>query len=130
MVRNSYPFNTLWGKAFEILDCDVLRIVGCKLSQNDWGLMSLLFNTQLKSGKAYQIELINTQDGGLEIRGRTRFLKNVRVLNELEGCKDIARYGTQNPFESWLKSKISYLRENGRCTERLKYINKIMGEEN
>ena len=30
--RDAYPFNLLWGKAFQMLDCDILRIVGCKLS--------------------------------------------------------------------------------------------------
>jgi len=127
--RSYYPFNTLWGKAFELLDCDVLRIVGCKLSQNDWGLTSLLFNTQLRTDKAYQIELINSHEGGLEIRERNGFLKNVKVLGELEGCKPIAKYGTQNVFESWLKTKILLLREKGLCVNErgLNYVNKIMG---
>ena len=29
--RSYYPFNMLWGKAFEMLDCDILRIIGCSL---------------------------------------------------------------------------------------------------
>jgi hypothetical protein len=128
-VRDSYPFNALWGRAFEVLDCDILRIVGCKLSQNDWGLISLLFSTQLRSDEAYKIELVNSQERGLEIRERTKFLRNVTVLHELEGCIDIARYGTENVFESWLKSKISFLQEKNLCngTEGLNYVNKLMG---
>ena len=31
-----YPFNVLWGRAKEVLDCDILRIVGCSLNRNDW----------------------------------------------------------------------------------------------
>jgi hypothetical protein len=128
--RDSYPFNILWGKAFELLDCDVLRIVGCNLSQNDWGLLSLLFTTQLKTDEAYQIELIKSHAGGLAIRSRNGFLKHVRVFGELEGCKEIAEYGTQNVFESWLKIKISTLREKDLCSSNqgLVYINKIMGD--
>jgi hypothetical protein len=127
--RDMYPFNTLWGKAYEILDCDILRIVGCKLSQNDWGLISLLFNTQLRTDDAYQIELITSHDSGLAIRSRNGFLKNVKALGELEGCQLIVKYGTQNVFESWLKNKISMLRQNGLCIgeQYLDYVNEIMG---
>jgi len=112
-----------------LTDCDILRIVGCKLSQNDWGLTSLLFSTQLRTDDAYQIELINSNEQGLDIRKRNGFLKNVKALEELEGCKLLAKYGTQNVFEGWLKSKISLLREKGSCVgERgLNYVNKIMG---
>jgi hypothetical protein len=42
-----YPFNKLTGLAYELLaNCDILRIVGCSLSQNDWNLISLIFNAQ------------------------------------------------------------------------------------
>src|SRR5207249_3124295 len=44
-ARDRYPFDVLWGLAREMLDCDVLRIVGCRLSPNDWDLISLLFST-------------------------------------------------------------------------------------
>ena len=40
--KEAYPFNILWGKAKEFLDCDVLRIVGSSLSQNDWDLVALI----------------------------------------------------------------------------------------
>lgn len=129
-IRDAYPFNALWGKAFELLDCDILRIIGCRLNQNDWGLISLLFDTQLRTDNPYTIELITSQSTGAEIRKRLGFLKNIIVLEELPGCKDISRYGSGNTFESWLKSKISFLREKGLCTtdRNLPYINKLMGD--
>lgn len=46
--REGYPFSLLWGNAYELLDCDVLRIIGCSLSQNDWGLTSLLFKARAR----------------------------------------------------------------------------------
>ena len=44
----SYPFNKLAGLAYELLSkrCDVLRIVGSALTQNDWNVLSMLFNSQ------------------------------------------------------------------------------------
>ncbi|MFC2062602.1 SIR2 family protein [Chloroflexota bacterium] len=59
--HEQYPFNIIWGKAQEILNCDILRIVGCSLSHNDWHLVSLLYSTQKlnKNGKQYRIEVIN-----------------------------------------------------------------------
>jgi hypothetical protein len=41
-AKERWPFNALWGLGREILDCDVLRIVGCNLGPNDWDLVSLL----------------------------------------------------------------------------------------
>ena len=52
--REQYPFNLLWGKAKELLYCDILRVIGCSLSRNDWELVSLLQTTQkfeIKWGK-------------------------------------------------------------------------------
>ena len=43
-AKAAYPFGVLWDLAREVLDCDVLRIVGCRLDGNDWDLISLLFN--------------------------------------------------------------------------------------
>ena len=43
-AKQAYPFNVLWGSAREMLACDVLRVVGCRLGPNDWDLISLLFN--------------------------------------------------------------------------------------
>lgn len=59
--KDNYPFSLLWGKAKEILLCDILRVVGCSLSRNDWGIISLLYSTQkLNSQKnEYTIEIID-----------------------------------------------------------------------
>jgi hypothetical protein len=127
-TKDIYPFNSLWGKAFELLDCDILRIVGCKLNQNDWGVISLLFDAQLRSDNPFTIELITSQKTGLDVRKRMGFLKNILVLEELPGCKDLSTYGSGNTFESWLKRKISGLREKGLCTPELDlgYVNQLM----
>ena len=42
-AKQAYPFNMLWGLAREMLSCEVLRVIGCRLAANDWDLISLLF---------------------------------------------------------------------------------------
>jgi hypothetical protein len=129
--KDTYPFNLLWGKAFELLDCAVLRIVGCKLSQNDCGLISLLFNSQLEQGGIYEIELICSHKGGERIRERNGFLKNVKILGELDNCQDLIEPPPENRFESWLRRKIAYHSEKGIMFDQmdLPYLKKITGED-
>jgi len=46
------PYNFLWGRALEILaECDILRVIGCSLSQNDVALIDLLFKAHLEKGE-------------------------------------------------------------------------------
>lgn len=127
---DSYPFNLLWGNAFEMLNCDILRIVGCNLSQNDWGLISLLFNSQLRPGGDYRIELIRSHEGGKDTRRRNGFLKNVYILGELENCEDLIDNTPDNVFYSWLRSKLALHRGKGIQFDELglPHIDLIMGE--
>jgi hypothetical protein len=127
---DSYPFNLLWGNAFEMLDCDILRIIGCNLSQNDWGLISLLFNSQLRSGGDYRIELIRSHEGGVETREKHGFLKNVFALGELENCADFVENPPKNVYYSWLRSKLAVHTSRGIQFDELglPHIEQIMGE--
>ncbi|PSP48605.1 hypothetical protein BRC75_06360 [Halobacteriales archaeon QH_7_69_31] len=61
-AKDRYPFNVIWGRAREMLDCDVLRIIGCGLGPNDWDLISLLFSTRHANvqGEPYSIEVIDS----------------------------------------------------------------------
>lgn len=61
--KSNYPFSLLWGKATEVLDCDVLRIAGCSLSRNDWQLISLLHSAK-RIRPAFDIEFIGYHDDG------------------------------------------------------------------
>ncbi|MCC7363535.1 MAG: SIR2 family protein [Dehalococcoidia bacterium] len=58
--KNEYPFNVIWGRARELLDCDILRVIGCNLGPNDWDLISLIFTTQHlhSSAMPYIVEII------------------------------------------------------------------------
>lgn len=61
-AKDRYPYNLLWGKARELLDCDVVRIIGCRLGSNDWDLISLLFTTQHTNANRtpFEVEVIDS----------------------------------------------------------------------
>ncbi len=87
--KNDYPFNIIWGRARELLDCDLLRIIGCNLGPNDWDLVSLLFSTRHTHSSAlpYEIEVISGLDTVNRIRKQFPYLE-VRWLPELPRIGD------------------------------------------
>lgn len=135
----SYPFNYIWGKAFEILDCDVLRVVGCSLNQNDWGLLTLLFKTQfIQKDESYNIELINKPLLSDELSKRFGFLKkmvgiedipDVKVVNKETEFEEGEYTGSaKNWFEEWLKAKIKSYDHDIQDGPHREDINSLMGE--
>ncbi len=67
----NYPYNLIHGKAFELLcQCDILRIVGCSLNQNNMGLISLIFRTQKHRRNPYSIEIISSPAALQELKER------------------------------------------------------------
>ncbi len=130
--KESYPFNLIWGKARELLDCDILRIIGSSLSTNDWELLSLLYTTQkLRTDKKppYLIEVIDVPQKCEELRkqyqylnfksileipevqeylARTHFPQSIigkRVVSE-DKIKGLAKYmDKENIFALWLRAK-------------------------
>lgn len=129
--RGRYPFSLLWGRAYELLRCDVLRIVGCSLSLNDWGLTSLLFRTQLsdKPEDRYIIEIINTNNNGEKIRTENGYLGRVKTLGELEKCQQFSEFIPENVFKSWLGAKTSSFIEDGiQFAGKGRYLDKVVGE--
>jgi hypothetical protein len=134
---DSYPYNIIWGKARELLDCDILRIIGCSLSKNEWHLVSMLYATQKlnKQKKEYTIEIISSPKTGKAIREAYPHLK-IRAIYEINEIKDfvykslyalskpngrniiddntITEYlNNKNSFELWLRAKGDDLTNNG-----------------
>ena len=67
-AKQAYPFNVLWGSAREMLACDVLRVVGCRLGANDWDLISLLFSMRYAGmSKRPQIEIIDAPSHAISL---------------------------------------------------------------
>jgi hypothetical protein len=83
--KSYYPFNLLWGRAREILDCDVLRVVGCRLGGSDWDLISLLFSSMYtRDGVApFDIEVIDSPRQGSELARAYPYL-NIRSMFDVE----------------------------------------------
>ncbi|MGH2510271.1 MAG: hypothetical protein ACRDHZ_23085 [Ktedonobacteraceae bacterium] len=124
----SYPFNKLAGLAYELLvkRCDVLRVVGSSLRQNDWNILSLIFNAQrhreVNRLPVFQIELIMPPAAGKEIKSDCGYLKNITPIEFLsEG--DFSEYRESssippesdlaNPLYYWLNEKRSYHQKRG-----------------
>lgn len=122
------PYNFIWGRAFELLvRCDVLRIVGCSLSQNDTGLVDLLFKAHLERGKKIDIEPIDFQPviGHHAIRNNYGFFPGIVDPRDIEGTlipdESILRNDVGNPFKIWLKAKAEkMLGDDIRQTTHLK----------
>jgi hypothetical protein len=130
--KENYPFNLLWGKALEyLMKCDVLRIIGCSLSRNDWSLIPILYTIQKfrTTGSPLEIEIINYPSTYESIKDNYGYLsiKSILEIPEFIGyfkkqlnksnpsalIKEIkAKYESKdksNPFYDWLDSKIDYL---------------------
>lgn len=132
-AKGDYPFNAIWGAARELLDCDVLRLIGCNLGPNDWDLVSLLFSTMhgRESAGPYEVEAIGWPNTASRIADAFPYL-NVRSLLEIDGVgpqsiaellgcaptefsalkesereRAVENAGSKitNPFEHWLRLK-------------------------
>jgi len=130
----SYPFNKLSGLAYELLSkhCDVLRIVGSALTQNDWNVVSMIFNAQrhreLTNGVPFRIELIMHHQGGLAITKECSYLNDLTPIGYLtegsfagykdDGGDDAVTSEMENPFFYWLKQKIQFHRAQGDLGEQ------------
>ena len=102
--KQAYPFNVLWGLAREMLSCDVLRIIGCRLGPNDWDLISLIFTTRHLSSqyRPYQIEIIDWPGNAKRLKSEFPYL-DVRSILELEDIGEavigeLSKDGTPRPF--------------------------------
>ncbi|MBZ9569416.1 hypothetical protein KJA16_00655 [Patescibacteria group bacterium] len=124
------PYNFIWGRAMEILiDCDVLRIIGCSLNQNDVGLIDLLFKAHLAKGKPFEIQIIDFQKVGASIKGNYGFFPEIIKPKDLEDAliadesiHDPSKGG--NPFKIWLRAKgMKMLKEE--VIRKTKYLKKV-----
>lgn len=117
-----YPFNKLAAVTYEKLsrECDVLRVVGSSLTQNDWNILSLIFSAQqhreYRGQGAFLIELIMPPDSCKDIKEQCSFLKNLRSIDQLSDG-DFTPYqedpglwtdDMHNPLLFWLSQKVAF----------------------
>ncbi|MBI5100075.1 MAG: hypothetical protein HZB30_12670 [Nitrospirae bacterium] len=134
--KDNYPFNLLWGQATEnLMQCDTLRIIGCSLSRNDWGLIPILYTVQRfnNTGKTIDIEIIDYPLTAKNIITNYKYMKFVTIteLHEFLNYykKQFPKAKTSgeliaeieakffdkdksNPFYEWLDAKIDYLSDD------------------
>ena len=89
--------------------CDILRVIGCSLNQNDVGLIDLLFKAHLERTNSFEIEIIDWQNKGEEIKNNygffERIIKPQDVEDSLMANEQIYETGVGNPFKIWLRVK-------------------------
>lgn len=130
--KDTYPFNLLWGQLTEeLLKCDVLRVIGCSLSRNDWGIIPVLYTMRdFVERNGFDIEVIASPGTAENITRNYGYL-NVKSMLEMEDVIDYFREELGNlkndkelkkeisdslsdrekgnPFRDWLLSKLYYL---------------------
>lgn len=101
---SNYPYNIIHGKAYELLaQCNILRVIGCSLNQNDIGLISLLFKTQHKGSDPYLIEIIDDEKRLQELIKRIGMLLSFdESFYRKGGWTELERNASKNHFLDWL----------------------------
>ena len=119
------PYNFIWNRALDILiDCDILRVIGCSLSPNDIHLIDLLFKAHLEKGKALEIQIISSEKRGTDAQANYGFLPEIKRLSEIEPPL-IPTTVTENAFKTWLKYKsLNVIKENN--IKFTKYLKKVI----
>jgi hypothetical protein len=126
--RENYPFNLLWGRAAEyVQQADVIRVIGCSLSRNDWSLIPVLYTAQsLSSHTGLEIQLIDYSESVDTIVDNYKYLKFTEFvdLSEVQAYKPFgvawsrddakriyssSNAATTNIFDVWLRAKIESL---------------------
>ena len=106
------PYNFIWSRALQLLiECDVLRVIGCSLSQNDIHLIDLLFKAHLERGREFEIQIIGPEKDGQRIQLSYGFLPGIRRLTEIEPPL-IPDSIPANAFASWLEYKSRRILKN------------------
>jgi hypothetical protein len=119
------PYSFIWNRALDILiKCDSLRVIGCSLSPNDIHLIDLLFKAHLERSKAIEIEIIDRDEAGKQIRDNYGFFPSVTILSKLKEPL-IPDSAPDNPFKTWLKyHSIAMVGEEQ--IKRTRYLKKVV----
>jgi len=121
------PYNFIWGRAYELLtECEILRIIGCSMNQNDIGLIDLLFKAHHQKRSSIEIQIIDFQplNGHHQIKENYGFLPNIVEPKSIEGTLISDLLGDPdkgNPFKIWLKAKALRMIKTNRIA-KTKYL--------
>ena len=105
-------FGAIWESAARVLsDCDILRVVGSSLRNEDSSLLSLIFTSQVNSAKSIIIELIVPPDEARGIDHTEGMINRLSFLGSMKPIDDTSAYDpdlvqNDNIFYSWLLMKL------------------------
>ncbi len=120
------PYNFIWNRALELLiQCDILRIIGCALSPNDTHLIDLLFKAHLERGKAFEIQIISSDKTGDKIQANYGFFPEIKRLSEIEPPLIPDTSSISNVFKTWLNYKSRKFIQEAEFKET-KYLKKVI----
>lgn len=112
-------YERIWNKAAELLnECSTLRVIGSSLRTEDFVLLSLIFTSQIKRERIFNIELIVNDEEAtgsdekiVGIIQRLSFLGGLINFSNLDVFpKDFVSKG--NVFKEWLEMKINEIQGN------------------
>lgn len=124
------PYSFIWNRAFEILVlCDTLRVIGCSLNQNDLGLIDLLFKAHLERASCFEIEIIDFQKQGDQIKNNYGFFPKIIKPKDIEDSliadpQILSEDCAGNPFKIWLKAKAEKMLSSDQEIRNTKYLKK------
>jgi hypothetical protein len=129
------PYSFIWSRALgTLIECDILRVIGCSLNTNDIGLIDLLFKASLARKEArkkeLEIQLINSEGTGRNIRDRFGFFPNTRIITEIyeppHKLPLVPRVIGRNAFKTWLARKIERAFSDKDDIVKTRYIKKVV----
>ena len=123
------PYNSFWSHTLEVLvQCDKLRVIGCSLSQNDIGLIDLLFKAHLERSTHFVMEIIDMDGVGEKIKEVYGFFPGIKTLREIEDSLIPVDTNVEaeltNPFKIWLKAKAERML-SARRINNTKHLKKV-----
>ncbi len=124
------PYNFIWSRAFEVLvQCDILRVVGCSLNQNDIGLVDLLFKAHLERAECFELQVIDFQKQGDQIKNNYGFFPRIVKPKDIENsliadAQIMSEDCIGNPFKIWLKAKAEKMLSDE--IEKTRYLKKCI----
>jgi hypothetical protein len=107
--------------------CDILRVIGCSLSQNDIALIDLLFKAHLEKAEAFELQIISSENTAAQIKNNYGFFPKITSLVAIEDNLvpvPIRNNVDGNAFKIWLKAKAARMLKDEEI-ERTRYLKKV-----
>jgi len=112
--ENEHVFDSIWNLAeYFLKNCDILRVIGCNLRHEDFGLLGLIFRCQqswYERGRSpFSIQLIIPQRSAELMIERLCFLARFEMIDRLLSQDNYESYRSQkkpNPYHAWINDVV------------------------